>query len=417
MNDKSKIIINIGLRGLTLGTRMLMVIFLARYLGPADLGLYGLFIVTIAFSMYPLGFEFYTFSSRAIVKVKKYEMRQILKNQLCFHGAVYVIALPLLCIIFYYGILPQEYAVLFFMLVVLEHLNQEVMRLLVALQNQLAASFALFIRQGFWGIVVISIMYFVPKCRNLESILIAWCTGGALSLIFSACKIWNETNSQLKIVKSVDWRWIGKGLKIALPLFFASLSANLISTVDRYWYEYLNGLDALGAYVLYGSVATSILAFMDAGIFSIIYPKLLLNYVEKNFTGFKGNVKIMLHQTAAVATVFIIFCTVFGRWFYSLFDNKIYLADIHIFYIIIVSTFVQCLGYVAHYALYAIEKDRHIVIANIGSIILFVIITLNLVKYSPKNAIPISIFFASIASLIYKWSFYLRSQIFARSEI
>lgn len=403
MSVQSKIIGNVCLRCITLGSKFLLILILAKYLEPSDIGLYGLFVVTVAYSTYPLGFEFYTFSSRQIVKVPRGGRWQILKNQLALHALLYVTMLPILGAIFYYNLLPLEFFYLFFILVVLEHLNQEGMRILIAMQHQLITSLALFIRQGVWGIATALIMYIDPDYRKLDFVLLAWCWGSAIALALTGYQIWqisivpNSTNSKF------DWNWIKNGMKIAFPLFLASLSTNFISTVDRYWYESLNGLDALGAYVLYVSIATSLVTFMDAGIFSFVYPRLLQDLANDNYVGFDKNIKLMMLQVLAVSAIALLLAKLFSEPFFSLMEKPVYLENINAFYLLLLAAIVQCFSYVPHFALYALEKDRHIVIANVASIPLFFIFVKIIDNYSSILAIPIGLCFISFASFAYKY--------------
>ena len=49
---------NMALRGLTLASKFLLIFFLARFLEPAELGLYGLVVATIGYALYLLGLDF-----------------------------------------------------------------------------------------------------------------------------------------------------------------------------------------------------------------------------------------------------------------------------------------------------------------------------------------------------------------------
>lgn len=74
-------LINIALRGMTLGSKFLLIFFLARFLEPAELGLYGLLVATIGYALYLLGLDFYTYSTREILKRERNEWGGLLKNQ------------------------------------------------------------------------------------------------------------------------------------------------------------------------------------------------------------------------------------------------------------------------------------------------------------------------------------------------
>lgn len=55
MRHLSPPVINLGLPGLTLGTRFLLIFALAKFLSPAEVGLYGLFTATIGYALYFVG--------------------------------------------------------------------------------------------------------------------------------------------------------------------------------------------------------------------------------------------------------------------------------------------------------------------------------------------------------------------------
>ena len=91
---------NIGLRGITLASKFALLLVLAKYLEPSDVGLYGLIVVTVAYSMYPLGFEFYTYSTREVIKAENAIKGRYLKSQMTLHALLYVLVLPIFILIF-----------------------------------------------------------------------------------------------------------------------------------------------------------------------------------------------------------------------------------------------------------------------------------------------------------------------------
>ena len=401
MHSRLKIIINITLRGLVLGSRFSLIFILAKYLEPSELGLYGLVIATVSYSIYPLGFEFYTFSSRKIVKSPANERRWIIRNQLSLHLVLYLIVLPLLSGIFYFNLLPSDLILIFYLLVILEHVNQESMRILIALQHQLSAGLALFMRQGAWALIVAILMVLSPEYRTLKCALFAWCAGGCAALLLSTVKLW-KILPKGECENKVDWSWVKIGLKTALPLFMASLCTNFLSIADRYWFEYLNGSNALGAYVFYVSMATTVVTFMDAGIFSFAYPKLLANNAAKKYSKFNDVVKSMTIQVSAVAVLAIVLGLTTPQWIFSLMGKSIYTNQIQVFNILLIAVVTQCFAYIPHYILYAIEKDRHIIISSIMSVLVFFILTPIFAKYNTFLAVPLALCCVNATALIYK---------------
>lgn len=139
---------NLGLRGTTLVSKFLLIFMLARFLEPAELGLYGLLTVTISYALYFLGFDFYIFTTREILKAEPENRGQLLKSQIALSLILYAVFLPLSVGLFVVGLLPWWLLPWFLALLVLEHITQELNRLLVALQRQLVASWVLFSEQG-----------------------------------------------------------------------------------------------------------------------------------------------------------------------------------------------------------------------------------------------------------------------------
>lgn len=96
-------LLNLGLRAVTLAVKFAFILALAVFLPPEEVGLYGLITVTVSYSIYFVGFEFYTFSTRDLVARPRSEWSRLLSNQLVFFGLMYVVVLPAFSIVFFSG--------------------------------------------------------------------------------------------------------------------------------------------------------------------------------------------------------------------------------------------------------------------------------------------------------------------------
>ena len=130
---------NLGLRGTTLVSKFLLIFMLARFLEPAELGLYGLLTVSISYGLYFLGFDFYIFTTREILKAEPSGRGQLLKSQVALSLILYAVFLPLTIVLFGLELLPWWLLPWFMALLVLEHITQELNRLLVALRSGVCA--------------------------------------------------------------------------------------------------------------------------------------------------------------------------------------------------------------------------------------------------------------------------------------
>ncbi|HDL8116157.1 TPA: oligosaccharide flippase family protein, partial [Yersinia enterocolitica] len=75
-------ILSIGLRLFTLFIKFVFILFLAKYFTPEDVGRFGYVTAAIGYLIYFVGFEFYTYSCRELIKEKREAIFSIIANQL-----------------------------------------------------------------------------------------------------------------------------------------------------------------------------------------------------------------------------------------------------------------------------------------------------------------------------------------------
>lgn len=397
--------LNVAMHGVTLASRFLLIFFLARFLEPAQLGLYGLLTVTIGYSLYFLGFDFYTFTTREILKRERHEWGGLLKDQGALFLVLCAIFLPLLSLIFVKGLLPWSLAGWFFVLLVLEQLNQELGRLLVAISEQLLASVVLFIRQGTWAIGITALMASEPATRSLDYVLGAWTVAGLLAVWVGAYRL-----SQLGIAgwhKKIDWKWIATGLKVSIPFLVATLAIRGVFTLDRYWLQSLGGLEMVGAYVLFMGIAGSLMAFLDAGVFAFSYPGLINAHQKKQPDLFRHNLVQLLVLTCLLTVAFAFVSLLLLSPLLGWLGNPLYVAQQSLYPWLLAAMALYALGMVPHFALYAQGLDRPIIHSHIASLFLFVIATWLFSQYWPLLAVPLGLCVAFTLILAWKtWAFY-----------
>ncbi|MFD2229727.1 lipopolysaccharide biosynthesis protein [Alkalimarinus sediminis] len=403
---------NIVLRGITLASKFALLLVLAKYLEPSSVGLYGLIVVTVAYGMYPLGFEFYTYSTREVIKANVDVKGQYLKSQIAFHGWLYLLITPLFILIFYCELLPWYVAPWFFVLLITEHSNQELMRMLVAIQKPLMATFVLFIRHGLWALIIAFLFVFVPETRSVEAVLIAWSISGILSFIVAMWQV------KIAITKGwelpIDWVWIKRGIKIALPMFLGIMSLNFISTLDRYWFESLVGSDALGAYVFYMAITAAAVSFIDAGVFSFTYPAMVAAAGAEDRETFGLLLKKMFYQALFLSITFAFLIVVFIDFLLMLVGKPVYFEMKGLLYPLLVMMVIQVVSYVPNYALYTQNSDRAIITSNILSSMVFILSVSSLIIWNQMLAIPVALICVYLFLLVYRYISYrklIKSQV------
>lgn len=406
MSTSSQIrMLNIALRAATLASRFLLIFFLARFLEPAQLGLYGLLTATIGYSLYLLGFDFYTFTTREVLKRDRHEWGGLLKDQGALSLVLYAIFIPLLSLIFIKGLLPWSLAGWFFALLVLEHINQELGRLLIAISEQLLASVMLFLRQGTWAIAVTALMAIEPTTRSLDYVFGGWTVAGLVAVIAGAYRL-----TQLGIGgwhKKVDWNWIVTGLKVSIPLLVATLALRGVFTLDRYWLQSLGGLEIVGAYVLFMGISGTLMAFLDAGVFAFSYPGLISAHHKQQPVLFRKNLRHLLIQTVTLSVAFVVGSLLLIPYLLSWLGNPLYTTQQYLYPWVLIIMVLYALGMVPHFALYAQGIDRPIIHSHIASLFVFGMATWLFSQRWPLLAVPLGLCAAFTLILTWKvWAFF-----------
>lgn len=399
-------LINIALRGTTLASKFLLIFFLAKFLEPKELGLYGLLAATISYGIYLLGFDFHTYATREILKHQRSEWGGLIKDQCALSLMLYIITLPILSIIFIQGYLPWHFAGWFFLLLVLEHITQELGRTFIAMSHQLVASLILFLRSGIWAVAVTILMYFRNDTRQLNYVLGSWAlgSGGAFLLGIYLLRKFNLGGWRAR----VNRQWIITGLKVAIPLLAATLAIRGVFTLDRYWLAELVSIEVLGAYILFIGMSNALISFLDAGVYAFIYPALISAHHNKDAHAFRRNLKSLLRQTLVLSIAFSIVSLIIIEPLLVWLNKPLYLENANLFPWALVITLLYSLSMVPHYALYAQGHDKPIIHSHIASLFVFIIATWILSHYWPLEAVPAGLCIAFAFILFWKCLAFIR---------
>lgn len=361
--------LNMALRGLTLASKFFLMVYLAKVLPPEQLGVYGLFTVTISYALYFCGLDFYTYAQREMLSLPRDQWGGVVRNQFAFYGVVYLFVLPLLLLVFVAGVLPWQMLGWFYLLLTLEHLSQELSRLLVACGKVTLTNIVLFFRGGAWSFAVIALYKYKPEVKELWPIWTGWSCGVAFSMLIAIYAV-RRLVGQLPARVPIDWHWIRKGLKTAGQFLVGTLALRGLFTFDRYFLDLYAGKSAVGVYSFYMSFANAMMAFVDAGIISKMYPKIVVAYRTGKHQEYKQNLRklgvgiIVLYSSCSLGLIIIM------KPVLHYIGKDVYADQISILWILLPAIGFYGLGMVPHYALYAHGSDRAITLASILSLVI-----------------------------------------------
>lgn len=391
---------NVGLRGATVVGKLLLVFVLATYLGPSDVGIYGLLSATIFFVLMALGFDFYTYATRELIVADRREWIAFLRDQAAFYCIMYGIVLPICLVIFSLGFLPWHLAAWFFPLVIFEHLLQEFNRLLVAMSEPVWASLVLFTGTGVWTVLVAVWMWVEPAQRSLDFVFASWLGGLLLACLIAISRLRLLPRGALS--SGINWPWIRHGVSVASPFLIASLSLRALFTLDRYWLEALSNLEVVGAYVLFAGVGSAIRRFLDAAVFTFNYPALVAAAGRNDRGTFINGMRRLTFQTICVSLGLAAVGLLAARLLVVFLGDPVYTENLHLLYWILPATVLYGLSMIPHYGLYAQHYDRPIIISQLVSLIIFCVSVPVLHPILKEAAIPAAMLVAFSFLLVIK---------------
>ncbi len=384
----------------TLLAKFALVLALAKFLPPADVGLYGLLFAAVVFFLTALGFDFYSYAHRELIVTDQGQWAALIRNQAVVYLFSYAVLLPICFLIFATGFLPWSLAVWFFPILALEHVAQEFNRLLVAMSQQGWASVVLFVRHGLWSLILVVWMYLSPAARNLDWVLLAWTISLILACILGLSRLWQLDRASLK--SSVDWAWIRRGLKIAAPFLVATLCLRALFTVDRYWMEAVAGFDILAAYILFFGMANAIFSVVDASVVNFLYPRLVRAAGQGNAAEYRKLMRSLTWQVTLTTAFFCLLALLLVHPLMQWLDRPIYSEHINFFYWLLAATGLFCLSMIPHVGLYAHRRDYSIVTAHILSLFVFTVATALLLPSLGSTAIPAGLLVAFLFLWVFK---------------
>mgnify|MGYP001257675029 FL=1 len=365
-------VLNLFLRGATILLKFLLSILVIKKLNIEEYGVFGLFQSTVIISTFILGFDFYNFTSREILKENAKPFSYYFMNQIAFHLFVYIFIIPLTYFVFISAVIDSNYLWLFVLILIPEHLSQELYRLLIILNKSVAATTILFLRSGGWVLLLYLLWTQKTLTVNVNSILLLWLFGAILSVLFGFKFV------KLKKINKIDFKWMLKGIKIAFPFFIGTILYKIIEFSGRYFLSFYHSETEVGVYTFFTSISNILFVFVQTIVIIELYPKLIKakNIDTKEFFATLKVFKMQIKRYSIIGIVLSIICIYPLLWFL---DKTVLFQSVVSYLLLLVSTLFFCFSFISHYALYVNKKDIEILKATIISFIFNILLSFILI--------------------------------------
>jgi O-antigen/teichoic acid export membrane protein len=366
--------LNTTLRALTMISRFGLVFALARLLPPSLLGEYGLIAAGLGFSLIAVGLDFHTFTTRELLGSEQDLWPTMLRDQLVFTLFGYAVVVPVSIGIFLADVLPMQHLGFFLVLLVLEHVSQEIIRLLIVIGRPVRATFVLLVRSGIWVWIAVGLMMVRAETRDIRVVFGFWAIGGFCAI---ALGLWGLRGLPWRAKRGpVDWPWIRKGVRVAAVLFAANLCYRAILIGDRIATDHFADRDLLGVYTLYIGIASAVTVFLDSAVIAFLYPKVVAAFMSGDIETFRDGMRTLTRQTVTATTILALVALGGINPVLSFLGQAIYSEHLPAFWLLLGGASLHSLSMIPHYGLYAMGQDRGILAGNAVSLGMFLLISL-----------------------------------------
>lgn len=402
--------LNLGLRGLSLGARFLLIFYLGKYFSLEVLGFYGIFYTTVALALFLLGLDFYNFSNREVLFAKDEDRLSLLRDQLFFYGIVYIVCLPLLLFLFFYNVLPLSALCFFYVILILEHISQEFYRIFTMLSFPVFANWLLFFRSGIWVYILITIWMITPsQNHSLNDVWWAWICGAAVSVILGFVKIGMLYKNYT--LKPINYSWIKAGLKVCMYYLAATVALKIIEFSNRYIIEYWCSIKAVGIYTFYNQMANMINVVIFTLFIMVLYPKLITAANDNNLLELRQIKASLMKKVVVFSLLLGLFLIIIIKPVLYFIGKDDFYNEINTFYILILSNVVLNISFIYHYVLYALKKDIPILISTVIGAVASIILNAILIRLMGISGAAIAILVSYIIISLLKAFYSNKSEI------
>ena len=369
---------NLGIREATLIGKFLLVYFLADQLTVEQNGVWGIFTTSIALSLYVVGLDFYTYSSRRILDFKEEDRSPMLRDQLVFYFISYLVLFPILGLLFVFNVIDIKFAIFFYAILIFEHLAQEAYRTFVVFSKPIIANIILFLRTGSWAYLILILWTAgVDELKSLRWLYLFWMCGGIAAL---AVSLYFLAKFKFKSVKHIpiDWKWIKQGIKVSLLFFIGTVGYKIIEFADRYFIDYYHTKEEVGVYTFYANMCNIVETFVHTAVIIIFSPRLIETFHKSNYD-YRKTLAQFAKQVVIYTIIIGVALAILIIPLLKSLENDEYIRDYNAFVVLVLSKMVLNFSLIFHYILYVRKNDFPIIKATIIACVINILLNFILI--------------------------------------
>jgi O-antigen/teichoic acid export membrane protein len=275
--DRGKVstALNFSLRLTSLGGKMMLSLYMARFFGLSDLGVYGLAFGCVMIAVAVFGVRLDYILSREIAGFDPERASASFGTISVFYLANFAIGIWLAAV-FCSGSInaPRGALLLILVLCCLESYANLLFNLIISLGRSTLANALFFVRAGLWTAPAILLSWLYPHLRSAEFILMCWVVGSAASIVLSLPFLYRR-GVRFRLDPQFIKSWLGPSLGQVFMVWVGSVATTVGSYLDRFILAHYMPLEQVGVATFYLSFTTPILTLIQSSTVAVNYPQLI----------------------------------------------------------------------------------------------------------------------------------------------
>ena len=347
-------------------SKLLLALVMARALDPSDLGTYGLVVAVLSIGVVMVGLELYTQANRDMVPLGPSQRARMIRDQFAFYLVTYLLAGVGIAVAVVLDLLAFTTGVIVLLLLVLDHLAQELFRVLVYLSRTDWANIVFFFRAGAWAFVVAAAFALVPDMQSLGTVFGLWAAGAAIAVALALYGLrdlpWREA-----LRSSTSRSWMRRSLIAALPFMISAAAALVAVYGDRLFIDAFAGREAVGIYTLFSGFALAVPSLVTAMVSHQFLPR-VVRAMDQGWPAAIGVLRQFALANLAVTGMGIACALILVHPALWIIGREEYSVNVTLFFWLVPAMSLRALSDVPAAALYGVRADRMLLGTNLLSV-------------------------------------------------
>ena len=394
-----------AIRMTSLVSKFVLTLFIARYMGFEDLGVYGLIASATFIVPTVVGLGIMHMKTRDAVM----QAPQKVVHNIYLYGRYSIVVYALLFMLsalIGHQFNQMQLALLVMAVIFAEHFNNDWYFLLLNVSKPLAANILHFVRTTIWICTFMVAAFFYEDLRNIEILVLLWFYGSVAALFgfFIVTKDW-PWSKRLKFPPLLTW--LKSEVKPAKAIYVYNVINSFLQYIGNFFVSVFLGLELTGVYVYFMQIINALSNLLRTGVIQTTRPK-LINAREESAEKFRS-IYLSCRKSAIFFALLMVVFAVPSIYVVTLYivDKPLVLEWFPVFAIMLMFFVGQMLVEVDNLILYSNHRDDLLLRLNVIGIFCFVVLSVILVPVFSLWGAAAVVFFVAVIQFFIQRS-YLR---------